>query len=103
VSRIKTTAQPARALSSRAVGLGAWLVPPIGSGRSERHENGPASMAAWAPSARALTVGALLAFCGCSSKRRTVRLIVSACIPLYPPFAPLGDPQAGFDGTVTLP
>src|SRR5215208_474643 len=76
---MKTTAQPARALSSRAVGLGAWLVPPIGSGRSERHENGPASIAAWLPSVYALTVGVLLAFSGWSSKRRTVWRMVSGC------------------------
>src|SRR5215213_2576153 len=91
VSRIKTTAQPAKALSSRAVGLGAWLVPPMGSGRSEFHENGPASITAWLPSACALTVGLLLAFSGCSSKCRTVWRIVSGCtcvlLPLaaYPP------------------
>src|SRR5215213_8459570 len=91
VSRIKTTAQPAKALSSRAVGLGAWLVPPMGSGRSEFHENGPASITAWLPSACALTVDLLLAFSGCSSKRRTVWRIVSDCtfvlLPLaaYPP------------------
>src|SRR5918994_6199880 len=77
---MKTTAQPARALSSRAVGLGAWLVPPIGSGRSECHENGPASITAWLPSECALTVGLLLALSGCSPQRRTVSLITSGLI-----------------------
>ena len=99
---MKTTAQPARAPSSRAVGLSAWLVPPIGSGRSERHENGPASITAWPPSAWALTGGVLLAFSGCSSKRLTVRRIVSGCISVSP-FAPLRDPQAAFNRTDSPP
>src|SRR5918994_7459297 len=84
---MKTTAQPARALSSRAVGLGAWLVPPMGSGRSEFHENGPDSIAAWLPSECASTVGLLRAFSGCSSKRRTVWRIVSGCIFVLLPLA----------------
>jgi hypothetical protein len=45
-SRIKTTAQPARALNRSAVGLGASLVPPSGTGMSVCQENEPCSITA---------------------------------------------------------
>src|SRR5918997_2769643 len=78
---MKTTAHPARALSSSRVGLGAWLVPPTGPGRSACQENDPPSITAWPPpSERALTVGLLLALSGCSSHRWVVSLMVSGFI-----------------------
>jgi hypothetical protein len=64
VSRIKTTAHPARALKSRAVGLGASLAPPSGTGMSVCQENEPCSITALLPSARAITVGFPLALSG---------------------------------------
>jgi len=72
VSRMNTTAQPARALKSRAVGLGASLVPPSGAGRSVCQENEPCSITALLPSDRAITVGFPLALSGSARQRRTV-------------------------------
>ena len=56
---MNTTAQPARALNRSAVGLGASLFRPSGAGMSVCQENGPCSITALLPSARAITLGVL--------------------------------------------
>jgi hypothetical protein len=68
-------------LNRSAVGLGASLVPPSGTGMSVlRQENDLCSMTALLPSARAITVGFALALSGSACHRRTVSSMCSRFI-----------------------